>query len=362
MLKKYNKAALASLFARLHSWKELTYMTTHPLPRFLWILVVESYITNEMAEEIEKRRACNLYDYATNTVPHTRRSGCVAILDNATRNTGACCRPRPKPLTIRKLYNTDQIRCHTPTEAGVWQYYVLSPCAKPHPKPAQTKAKAKYGRTQAPESPAPNTHSDRHDELNTIPYAAAAGVWSFLPPRNFTRPRIHRQGPGRNMGARTATQDDPQASLHDNESNTVPHARFGGLSPSAKPPCDECTDKARANYGHPHSHARFQRSTIHNQYNDELNTVPHTRQSGCVAILGTFSHCETPPKASTDEAQGEIPTYVATRKPSNHNEKLNTIPHTRFGGCVVLLAQWLTRSWPNKAPMGPQLAPKPQPK
>ncbi|KAF9516088.1 hypothetical protein BS47DRAFT_1360647 [Hydnum rufescens UP504] len=185
--------------------------------------------------------------------------------------------PNPRPSASYTM--TDQIRCHTPTEAGVWQYYVLSPCAKPHPKPAQTKAKAKYGCTQAPESPAPNTHGDHHDELNMIPYAAAVGVWSFLPPRNFTHPRIHRQGPGRNMGAHTATQDNPQASLHDDESNTVPHAHFGRLSPSVKPPCDECTNKARANYGRPHSHARFQRLTIHNQYNDESNTVPHTRQS-----------------------------------------------------------------------------------
>ncbi|KAF9507549.1 hypothetical protein BS47DRAFT_1366549 [Hydnum rufescens UP504] len=269
---------------------------------------------------------CNLYDYATNTVPHTRRK----YTDNAhpeIRERAATQDPNPRPSASYRM--TDQIRCHTPTEAGVWQYYVLSPYVKPHPKPAQMKAKAKYGRTQAPESPAPNTHGDHHDELNTIPYAAAAGVWSFLPPRNFTHPRIHRQGPGRNMGARTATQDDPQASLHNDELNTVPHARFGGCVAllGFLPPRNLHAMNALTRPGQT-TGAR----TATQDSNARLSTTnTTTNRIWChtPAKAGTFSHCETPPKASTDEAQGEIPTYVATRKPSNRNEKLNMIPHTR---------------------------------
>ncbi|KAF9519577.1 hypothetical protein BS47DRAFT_1358160 [Hydnum rufescens UP504] len=338
----------------------------------------------------------NLYDNETRTAPHTRFGGDLHAAISDPTNALTRCRakrrsaqlPRPRLLIIRNaIYmTTQQIWCHTPAEvdnahpeireraaaqdpnprpsasyttrikynATHPPKRVLSPCAKPHPKPAQTKAKAKYGRTQAPESPAPNTHGDCHDELNMIPYAAAAGLFShhetsptqeyidkaqgeiwahaqppkmtlkhlytttnrirchtpasagFLPPRNLHAMNAPTR-PGRTTGARTATQD----------SNT-------------------------------------RLSTT--------NTTMNRIRCHTPAKAGTFSHCETPPKASTDEAQGEIPTYAATRKPSNHNEKLNMIPHTRFSGCVVLLAQWLTRSWPNKAPMGPQLAPKPQPK
>ncbi|KAF9510463.1 hypothetical protein BS47DRAFT_1364564 [Hydnum rufescens UP504] len=250
---------------------------------------------------------CNLYDYATNTVPHTRQSGLdsFSLRETALKNTQTTPTPKYGSVLPPKTQTLDHPQ-------------VLSPYAKPHPKPAQMKAKAKYGCTQAPESPAPNTHGDRHNKLNMIPYAAAAGLFSH-----------HETSPAQEyidkaQGEIWVHTQPPKTTLK-HLYTTTNRIR---LSPSVKPPCDECTDKARANYGHLHSHARFQHSTIHNQYNDESNTEPHTRQS-------TFSHCETPPKASTDEAQGKILTYAATRKPSNRNEKLNTIPHTRFGGTVV---------------------------
>ncbi|KAF9509711.1 hypothetical protein BS47DRAFT_1365092 [Hydnum rufescens UP504] len=142
---------------------------------------------------------CNLYDNETRMAPHTRFGGDLTLqyptdectnqmqgeMQDATHppkwNTQTMPTPKygsvlpPKTQTLDHPQVIQQWIKYDATHPPKW---VLSPYAKPHPKPAQMKAKAKYGRTQAPESPAPNTHGDRHDKLNMIPYAAAAGLFS----------------------------------------------------------------------------------------------------------------------------------------------------------------------------------------
>ncbi|KAF9510136.1 hypothetical protein BS47DRAFT_96911 [Hydnum rufescens UP504] len=98
--------------------------------------------------------------------------------------------------------------------------------------------------------------------------------------------------------ARSRPRPEPSTirKVYDNTLNTVPHTRFGGCVAilwfrPPRNPSEECTDKTQAKYGRTRSHARPQRPTIRNQYNDASNTVPHPPKRVCGNIRGVFLLC-----------------------------------------------------------------------
>ncbi|KAF9520123.1 hypothetical protein BS47DRAFT_1357631 [Hydnum rufescens UP504] len=75
-------------------------------------------------------------------------------------------------------------------------------------------------------------------------------------------------------------------------------------------------DDTGAKYGRTRSHARPQCSTIRHQYNKASNTVPHTRRSGCVAILGSFSLPKTPTRSMQRQDLQQNREHAATQTPT----------------------------------------------
>ncbi|KAF9508991.1 hypothetical protein BS47DRAFT_1365593 [Hydnum rufescens UP504] len=79
------------------------------------------------------------------------------------------------------------------------------------------------------------------------------------------------------------------------------HTHFGSFS-LCETQSRECTDNAPQNTG-VHSHPRPRLLSAHNPYDDKMSTVPHTR-------FGGFSHSVKPPsKESVDKARAK---YSAT--------------------------------------------------
>ncbi|KAF9515492.1 hypothetical protein BS47DRAFT_1360940 [Hydnum rufescens UP504] len=187
-------------------------------------------------------------------VPHTRRSGCVALLDPfSLRETpvelcaegeiqGACAATQDLNLRVSSTpTTTNQVRRHThfggciraAPAALLALLMVLSPSAKPDPENAQTMHHEiqECAATQDPDSRVPTTHTTTKRVWRHTPTLAG-----FLTPQN-PHPKNPRTRLGRNTGVRAATQDlNPRVSPTPTTTNQVRcHTPTSVLSPSAKP-------------------------------------------------------------------------------------------------------------------------------
>ncbi|KAF9515491.1 hypothetical protein BS47DRAFT_1360939 [Hydnum rufescens UP504] len=279
-------------------------------------------------------------------VPHTRRSGCVALLDPfSLRETpvelctkgeirGRAQPPKtstfayPQPLQRRIKYGA------TPT-------LVLSPSAKPDPENAQTMHHEiqECAATQDPDSRVPTTHTTTKRVRRHTPTLVG-----FLTPRN-PHPKNPRTRPGRNTGVRTATQDlNPRVSPTPTTTNQVRrHTHFGGCirqrttkHRSAQPPKTPTLEypqpiRRRNKYGATHLLWRI----------FSLRKTPVQRIHG--QGPGEIQACAQPPKTLTlDYSQpiqrGDLK-YGATHPPKR--PMFNPSQGSRHSWCPGISGLWL---------------------
>ncbi|KAF9520902.1 hypothetical protein BS47DRAFT_1357276 [Hydnum rufescens UP504] len=175
-------------------------------------------------------------------VPHTHRSGCVALLDPfSLRETpvelcaegeirGARSHPRPQPSRILNPTTTNQVRRHTHF-GGCIRFFLppRNPIRRMH-----RQCTTKYRSAQPPKTPTlecPQPIRRRNE------YGATHPLWRvFLTLRN-PHPKNPRTRLGRNTGVCAATQDlNPRVSPTPTMTNQVRrHTPTSVLSPSTKP-------------------------------------------------------------------------------------------------------------------------------
>ncbi|KAF9510135.1 hypothetical protein BS47DRAFT_96900 [Hydnum rufescens UP504] len=245
---------------------------------------------------------------ASNTVPHTRFGGCVAILAELFSITGSLLPPR-NPRRIMHRQGPGEIRGHA------------QPPMTPNlacPQPLQQRIKQRPPRN--PERTAAQDLNSRvsatYTKTKQIRRHTLASAGVAILGASIARDEYERTQP---PGSRTYTTTNQ---IQD-------HTRCGGcgniryLLPASSPARSHARRGPRCDTG-VRSHPKAQPPNAPTVYNNTLDTAPHP--------LRRVWYCE--PARTTPKAK-----YVRTQPPNTRNIHNNTVPRTRSGGFAVPLGE-----------------------
>ncbi|KAF9510708.1 hypothetical protein BS47DRAFT_1364384 [Hydnum rufescens UP504] len=162
---------------------------------------------------------------------------------------------------------------------------VPSHSVKPRPKNAPTGPWAKYGGGRSHSRPQRSyiRNIQRNKYSATHPPKWVHSLHDIRPNRCTGRV----QDKTRDHAATHTPQPLIFRNVYEDETNTMPHTCFGGLSPSAKPDPNNAQTMPTVKYGSVQPPKTRTPSTICKIHDDASNTVPHTR-------FGGYLHCAIP--------------------------------------------------------------------